>query len=142
MISNYFNRILSDLFESDPLDPDVLNDPYDEIFTVEQNAYLYQRLIRSSTIMKDRQGTLLYAYYFGNFLTQRITLKDARKCRRIIAQHYIDASQRTYRLFSILGPQHIYRTHKTTLVMVRRISAPQFHKLIDEALSLIAGAIN
>jgi len=142
MATSNFNKILSDLFESSPLEPNIFDDPYNEMISVEQNAHIYQRLIRSSTVMKDRQSTLLNAYYFGYFLTQRITPKETRRCRRIIAQHYVDASQRTYRLFSIIGPHQIYRTRKTTLVMMRSISASQFQKLIEEALSLIAGAIN
>src|SRR5918999_170308 len=98
-----FNNILSDLFERQPLSPMLVEDPRIDPLAVETNTQMYQRLIRSSTVLEQRQEGLLYAYYFGRYLSQ-MSMKDSRKCRQIVGKYYVKTSSRVYRLFSIMGP--------------------------------------
>jgi len=142
MANTRFNRTLSDLFETQPDNPTIFEDPFDATATMESNAIMFQRLIRYAIVVKDHQRAMLNAYYLGYLLRNRATMKEAKRCRKTINKHYVHTSQRIYRLYSILGPEQIYRSRRSTLTTFTRLSENELARLVEEATNIIAGAIN
>jgi len=142
-MTQYYLKIFADLMELNPPDPLVLLDPYLSNRSLTANVRMFYHLIRWSITTNDRIGTLVNAYYLGYLLEERAsTPLERRKCRKLLTKHYIITCTRIYKLFYIIGIQQIYRTQRTLFWMFRKITRAEFCQLLQEATTIIAGAIN
>jgi len=104
---------------------------------------MFYRLIRWSINTNDHIGMLINAYYLGYLLDERAsTPLERRKCRKILSNHYVIACTRIYKIFAITGIQQLYRSQRSIFWMFRKITRDEFCQLLQDAASLIAGAIN
>ena len=138
MAQQYYLNILSDLMESDPLDPFVIPDPYNDDHDIKTNIKTFYRLIRWSIRVDDRISGLMNAYYLGYLLEERLSTPTLRRrYRHVLSRHYFDACIRVYQLFRITGMQQIYRTKRTSFWMFRKIKRSTYIQLVQDALTLL-----
>ena len=137
-MSELYLRTLADLMETQPPNPSISLDPYNNSQSMTENIRMFFRMIRISLQMNDRIGTLIHAYYLGYLLEVRAsTPKDRRRYRKVLSRHYTYACIRTYNLFSIQGIQQIYRSQRIEFWSLRLISLPEYRQLLTDALSLV-----
>jgi hypothetical protein len=137
-MAQYYLNIFSDLLETDPSDPFLLPDPYDDNLDIKSNIETFYRLIRWSIRINDRIQGLVNAYYLGYLLEVRLsTPSKRRKYRKILSKHYLDACIRVYNLYKITGIQQIYRSKRTSFWMFRKINRPTYIQLLQDALTLL-----
>ena len=138
MAQQYYLNIFSDLMETNPNDPVILPDPYNDTFDVETNIRTFYHMIRWSIRVNDRVSGLLNAYYLGYLLEERLsTPSQRRQYRNVLTKHYLDACIRVYSLYKITGIQQIYRTKRTSFWMFRKIKRTTFVQLLQDALTLL-----
>jgi hypothetical protein len=138
MAQQYYLNIFSDLFETDPIEPLVLADPYDVNQNEQTNIERFYRLIRGSIRINDRISGLVIAYYLGYLFEERLsTPSQRRKHRNVLSKHYLDACTRVYHLYKIISISQIYRTKRTSFWMFRKISRTMYIQLTQDALSLL-----
>ena len=138
MTSQFYLNIFMDIMEPLPINPTIMPNPYDNTKSISSNIRYLYRMIRLSLAMNDRIGSLINAYYLGYILEEKVTTpKERKKYQKILTVHYNSASVRIYNLFSIVGPQQIYRTQRTSYWMFRHIKRNEFVQLIQEAHLLI-----
>ena len=129
-----YTMILSDIYQTYPTTIFIMPDPYNEELSVEENIMeLYQQIV-SSTRTGKRIEALIAAYYIGYYMERKVLLPKQRiKIRRQLTTHYAMACTRMYTLFRLTGIEQIYRTRKTTLWMIRKITRQQFREIIEVA---------
>lgn len=138
MMSQLYLNILSDLLETDPLNPMVMPDPYDRRKSLRSNVRSFYRNMRWSLRVNDRVGSLVTAYYLGKLLEERAsTPHERRQCGKLLTDHYVLACTRVYNLFIIGGIQQIYRSQRCSYWMFRRISKREYCDLLNQAQTLI-----
>ena len=78
MAQQYYLNIFSDLLETDPIDPIISPDPYDNDLNMRTNIETFYRLIRWSIRTDDRISGLIYAYYLGYLFKERLSMPSLR----------------------------------------------------------------
>ncbi len=137
MAQQYYLNIFSDLLETDPIDPIISPDPYDNDLNMRTNIETFYRLIRWSIRTDDRISGLIYAYYLGYLFEERLSTPSLRRQHRnVLSKHYLDACIRVYSLYRIVGIQQIYRSKRTSFWMFRKIKRTSYVQLIQDALTL------
>ena len=137
MAQQYYLKIFADIMETDPANPALMPDPYDNNVDMETNIKFFYRSIRNSIRMNDRIQGLVDAYYLGYLFEERLsTPASRRQYRNTLSKHYLDASIRVYSIFKIVGHQQIYRTKRSSFWMFRKLSRADFIQLTREALFL------
>jgi hypothetical protein len=138
MAQQYYLNIFSDLMETDPLDPFIMPDPYDQTQDVQTNIESLYCLIRWSITINDRTSALIHAYYLGNIFEKRLPTPALRnQYRHVLSRHYREACTRVYNLYRIVGIQQIYRTKRTSFWMFRKIKRTTYAQLLQDAISLM-----
>jgi hypothetical protein len=138
MAQRYYLTILSDLMESEPLSPLILPDPYDVNLGMQDNIKNFYRLLRWSIRANARISGLINAYYLGYLFEVRLsTPMQRRTYRNALSKHYLDACVRVYNLFSIIGPQQIYRTKRASFWMFRKLKRSDYLQLTQDAWTFV-----
>jgi hypothetical protein len=139
---NFKTIILSDLYETIPVNPLTIPSPINDNLSFEQNITdLYVQLRRCLRTSKRIEG-LLNAFHIGEFLeTHPMTNVQRRRCKSILTKHYRQCCQRIYDLFSIPGKEQIYRTRRTNFWMFRFIKKNEYLGLLNDAEDLIVTSI-
>ena len=74
MAQQYYLNIFSDLLETDPIDPIISPDPYDNDLNMRTNIETFYHLIRWSIRTNDRISGLVHAYYLGYLFEERLSI--------------------------------------------------------------------
>ena len=137
MAQQYYLNIFLDLLETDPIDPIISPDPYDNDLNMRTNIETFYRLIRWSIRTDDRISGLIYAYYLEYLFEERLSTPSLRRQHQnVLLKHYLDACIRVYSLYRIVGVQQIYRSKRTSFWMFRKIKRTSYVQLIQDALTL------
>ena len=137
MTSAHYQKIYDDLLETEPLQPLVLPNTYDEnvdLFKNVKNMYGY--LLRSAR-MKERLTTLANAFYIGQVLEYRTSNNTERNlCGQLLSTYYRLACIQIFKIYEPLGIEHLYRSKQARLWTFRRLKKPEVDQLTQEATLL------
>ena len=137
-MAQYYLPLFSDLLETNPVNPFVLPDPYNEEMDLRSNVEEFYRQLRWSVRMNDKISGLIYAYYIGYAFEERLSSPSLRRSsRNILSRHYLEACTRVYNLYRVVGIQQIYRTKRTSFWMFRKVSQVTYVQVLQDAISLL-----
>src|ERR1044072_6305224 len=133
----HYQVIYDDLYETDPAQPIVLPDTYDDNLELLQNVKnMYRYLLRSSR-RRDRLTTLANAFYIGQALEYRTHNQTERNlCGQILSTHYRSACIHLFQIYEPFGIDHVYRSRQAKLWTFRKLKKPDIDQLIQDATVL------
>jgi hypothetical protein len=124
-----YDQILDDLLETTPENVTMVLPTMDITQTPEIQVLHRYRLLQRATRRKDRQMTLVHAYYLGELLDQVVNRHQHGFLSNQLSQYYKMACMRTFYLFEKTGVEQIMRTRKTTLRSIAKLKATDFQVL-------------
>jgi hypothetical protein len=119
-------QIEADILGVLPENPGELIAPYELTDTLEQKFNTLYRSLRRSIRLKNRQVSMLYAYFLGKLLDEN------DKYEKKMTTHYLVMSRNTYDLFEEY-PVQILRTKVLT---VQRIKTLKRNEILDLRVKL------
>ena len=132
--------ILDDLNRNGPQNVSAVPSPYNVNDTIVHKVQVLIRQIRRSKSMNARRDVLIYFWYLGELIENKVDpIKERPICIQNISPHYKKVAVRIFYLFELLGTEQIMRTQDITCTMIAKIKNDRYRALIQEAV-VIAGA--
>jgi hypothetical protein len=128
-MSTIYDQILDDLLQTTPENVTMILPSIDDTQTPELQILHRYRLLQRATRRRDRQMTLLHAYYIGELLDQIVNRRQHGFVSNSLSTYYKIVCTRTFYLFEKTGVEQIMRTRKTTLRSIYRLKAADFQLL-------------
>ena len=134
MTAGHYQAIYDDLLETEPINPIVLPSTYENNVDLYKNVEnMYRYLLRSAR-RKDRLNTLANAYYIGQVLEYRTKNNTERNlCGQTLSTYYRRACIQVFKIYELLGLEHLYRSKRARLWMFRKLKNPEVDQLTQEA---------
>ena len=128
----HYPLVLNELLESEPLVPTIPCRPYEDNKTYRDKVDKTYRLLLRATSLRQRQRTLLYAFYLGELMgSSEISKQQKLEAKRWISSYYFLTSVRVFHIFEANMTQ-IYRTKHITLTNITRLSKDEYASLCTE----------
>jgi hypothetical protein len=129
-------QIEDDLLEVLPENPGELIIPYELTDTLEQKFKTLYRSLRRSRRLKNRQMSLIHAYFLGKFLEENDD--EDNKYEGKMTTHYLVMSRNTYDLFEEY-PEQILRTKSLTVQRIKTLKRTEILDLRRKLLEFFVG---
>ena len=136
----YFPLILNELLEREPLIPIVPDRPYGSNETYKDKVDKTYRLLMRTASLKQRQRTLIYAFFLGELLGSfEIGKRQKSEAKQWVSSYYFSTSVRVFHIFEADISQ-IYRTKQLTLTNIARFSRDEYAMFCTE--EVLPGGLN
>ena len=108
--------------------------PYSEEMTDDRKFQSLKKALKRSISLKNRQLSLINAYFLGQFLQ----LETSDRYRNKISNHYYVMAKYTYDIFEEY-PDQILRTKELTVQRIRQLRRSEISHLRDVLMDFFVG---
>ena len=128
----HFPLVFTELIEREPLIPIVPYRPYGSNDTYKDKVDKTYRLLMRAASLRQRQRTLIYAFYLGELLGSfDISKRQKSEAKQWVSSYYFSTSVRMFHIFEADILQ-IYRTKQLTLTNIARLSRDEYATFCTE----------
>ena len=131
-MASHFSLIINEFLQSEPLMPEVPFRPYARNEAFKDKVEKTYRLLLRAASLKQRQRTLIYAFYLGELIENFAASKQQRSLtKQWVSSYYFSTSVRTFHIFE-LDKSQIYRTTQLALKNIYRLNKEEYATLCPE----------